>query len=122
MLPSEYSADTLADQPETLAIRVLGFLMSSRSGLSRLLSHAGLAEADLRRRPVATQHLAAVLDFLITDEALLMGFTRAVELSPESLYEARRRLRLAAAFATRGVAPALSWRVAGGALAGALRR
>ena len=123
MLPFEFSSGAASGQSEVLAIRALGFITSTRSGLNRLLAHSRLGEADFRRRPIAAEHLAAVLDFIITDEALLVAFAGAVEVSPETLYEARRLLRLAPAFAQDGIAPppASGWQGAA-SLAGAQRR
>jgi hypothetical protein len=94
MLPFGSSAVADTEDSELLALRALGFLSSARSGLSRLAQRSGLKETDFARRPLMRAHLAAVLDFMITDEDLLVAFSRAVEVSPETVYEARRLLRL----------------------------
>jgi hypothetical protein len=76
--------------PEAVAIRALGFLASRRAELERFLAHTGLTHADLKRQPAEPEHLAAILDFLISHEPTLLEFSRAVDLPPEAAYEARR--------------------------------
>jgi hypothetical protein len=97
-----------ADEPELLAIRALGFVTSARSGLRRLAQQSQIAESELMRRPIAAEHLAPILDFVIKDEALLDAFAGAVGVPLESVYEARRLLRPAAGFAGATVIPSQS--------------
>ena len=80
----------VADHPEALALRAFGFVQSRRRERERFLAGTGLSEADLGRRPVHREHLAAILDFLIADEAALLDFARTIDLPPEAAYEARR--------------------------------
>jgi uncharacterized protein DUF3572 len=80
----------VADHPEAVALRAVGFLQSRRLECERFLARAGLSEADLGRRPIQPEHLAAILDFLIANEATLLDFARTVDLLPETAYEARR--------------------------------
>ena len=111
MLPLGFSAVLGSEESELLALRALGFVMSARSGLSRLSAESGIRESDLARRPVKREHLARVLDFVITDEALLVAFARAVDVLPESVYEARRLLRLEAFDGSLPPRPSLArWR------------
>jgi hypothetical protein len=81
---------TIADHPEAVAIRAIGFLKSRRSERTRFLAGTGLTETDLGRRPVQPEHLAAIFDYLIANEAALLDFARATDLPPEAAYEARR--------------------------------
>jgi hypothetical protein len=76
--------------PEAVAIRALGFLTSRRTELERFLAHTGLTPADLKHQPVESEHLAAILDYVISHERTLLEFSRAVDLPPEAAYEARR--------------------------------
>jgi hypothetical protein len=78
------------DGPEALALRATGFVMSQRLALDSFVTNAGLSAAELDRRPIEPRHLAAVLDFLIADEAMLLEFARRVGVPPEAAYEARR--------------------------------
>jgi hypothetical protein len=86
-----------ADHWQAVAVRALGFVADDRSECDRFLAGAGMSRADLQRRPVATTHLAAVLDFLVTNESALQKFVRKVDISMEAAYEARRRWRQLAA-------------------------
>lgn len=76
--------------PEAVAIRALGFLAGQRAELERFLLASGLSHADFRRDPIDTAHLAAMLDFLIANGSLLLEFSRAMDVTPATVYEARR--------------------------------
>ncbi len=80
---------TALNQPEILAFRALGFVRSRPDGMARLTSHSGISEGDLGRRPPSAEQLAAVLDFLVTNEALLREFIGQTALPVEAAYEAR---------------------------------
>ncbi len=86
------AATSGADHWRSVAVRALGFVADDRLELDRFLARAGLSRADLLQRPVATTHLTAVLDFLITNETALQKFARKVDLPMEAAYEARRAL------------------------------
>lgn len=85
-----YSWGEGSEQPETVALRALGFVASDQSELQRFLTRSGLTAGDLERQPIDRRHLSAVLDFLLADETMLTRFTRAVDLPAEAAYEARR--------------------------------
>ncbi len=86
-LPQTWAA--LLTHPEAVALRVLGFVASDRPELDRFLSETGLSQGDLKRVPICLEYLAAILDFLVTNEAALLRFARAVDLPPEAVHEAR---------------------------------
>lgn len=85
-----YSWTDSSEQPESVALRALGFVASDHTELERFLSSSGLSADDLARKPVDRRHLSAVLDFLLADEKVLDRFTRTVDLPAEAAYEARR--------------------------------
>src|SRR5712692_7516402 len=78
---------------EALALRALGFIGARPSEREDFLSSFGLTTADLARRPVRPEHLAAALDFLIGNEAMLLAFAETLDLAPDAAYEARRLFR-----------------------------
>jgi hypothetical protein len=80
------------ERPDGVALRAVGFMAGDPAALDRFLAGSGLSAAELDQRPIPPRHLAAVLDFIIGDEAVLLAFSRRVELPPEAAYEARRRL------------------------------
>lgn len=89
------------DGPEALALRAAGFVIANRPALDSFLVEAGLSAAELSQRPIEPRHLAAVLDFLIAHEAVLLEFARRVDLPPEAAYEARRMFNGGAVLSAR---------------------
>jgi hypothetical protein len=67
----------IAEQPETLA---------------RFLALTGIGPATLRLSAARPEFAGAVLDFLLTDEALARGFAGLHGLAPEALMAARAAL------------------------------
>ena len=89
----EISWNADLDDSLGVALKALAFVRSDQPRFHRFLSDAGLARADVERWPPRNQDLAALLDFLIADEAALQAFSRRADLRPEAAYEARRLLR-----------------------------
>lgn len=90
--PASMNGMSSADHWRSVAVRALGFVAGDRLELDRFLAGAGISRADIERRPVATTHLTAVLDFLITNQTALQTFARKVDIPLEAAYEARRAL------------------------------
>ena len=59
---------------ETLALKALGWLAGQEGQLQVFLGASGMTEQDLRTRADDPEMLAAVLDFLMMDDAWVMGF------------------------------------------------
>jgi len=78
------------DHSRAVALRALGFISGDRSYLERFLSSACMTHTDLCKRPTSPAHLAAILDFIIDNELVLLRFARTVDISLETVYEARR--------------------------------
>jgi hypothetical protein len=81
-----------ADAAEALAIEVLGFIGSDPERLERFMSLAGLGVENLRAAAANSGFLAAVLDHLMADEALLLAFTANSGRDPGSVAKARATL------------------------------
>jgi len=77
---------------ETLALQALTHLAQDGDALVRFLTLSGLELDDLRGRAGAPELLAAVIDFLLSDEALCAAFLEAENLDPQMLHAARRAL------------------------------
>jgi hypothetical protein len=75
---------------ESVGIRALGFLSSRPMDFARFLATTGRAPEDFTRAPYGHDQLAAALEFLVTNEATLQGFTQLTSRSPETIYDARR--------------------------------
>jgi len=60
--------------------------------LARFLNLSGVDPDTLRERAAEPEFLAAVLDFLLTDDALLAAFCEAQSLDARTLHVTRARL------------------------------
>ncbi len=77
---------------QTLALKALTHLAGDGDNLLRFLRISGLEPDDLRQRAGDPELLAAVIDFLLSDEALCTGFSAAEGIDPRMLHAARRAL------------------------------
>jgi hypothetical protein len=84
--------DTNPADPEALALSALGWTLSDESRAQRLLALTGLSPQALRERLGEPGLLASVLTFLEAHEPDLLAAADALEISPEVLVAARRRL------------------------------
>ena len=80
------------EQAETLALQALGYLAADEDRLSRFVLTTGLTPQDLRQRAGDPMFLAGVLDYLMTDDALVVAFAEENAVAPEAVMAARRRL------------------------------
>lgn len=62
---------------ETLALRALAWLAADDDLLGRFLGASGAAPGDLAAGAADPRFLAAVLDFVLTDDSLVMAFCDA---------------------------------------------
>ena len=79
-------------EAETLALKALAFLAHSQEEIDRFVALSGVAPADLRARADEPEILAAVLDFLLTDDSRVTGFCEEASIDPRELHAARRAL------------------------------
>jgi hypothetical protein len=80
------------EDAETIALRALGFLAGEPKQLQRFLSLTGLEPGDLSEAAETAPVQAAVLDYLLQDESLLMVFSSHAGLRPDALPAARALL------------------------------
>lgn len=81
---------------EAIAAQGLAFLAQEPAQLSRFLSLTGLAPAEIRARAGAPEFLAAVLEYLLGDESLLLVFAERASVAPETIAPALALLQEAA--------------------------
>lgn len=79
-------------EAETLALKALAFLAHSPEDIDQFVALSGVAPADLRARADEPEILAAVLDFLLTDDTRVTGFCEEAGIDPRELHAARRAL------------------------------
>jgi hypothetical protein len=80
------------ESAETIGLQVLGWLASNDDLLPTFLGSTGASEDDLRARAADPQFLGAVLDFLMMDDAWVIGFCDSHTLPYVRIMEARQAL------------------------------
>jgi len=80
------------DAAQALALNALTFLATEPENLDRLLAQSGLDIATLRARAGESELLSAVLDFLLANEDLLLGFCEEISTDPKAVHMARHVL------------------------------
>ena len=83
---------TNEEEAEHLALSALGWTLSDHARAERLLGLTGLTPDDLRSRLGERSLLAEILRFLEAHEPDLIACSGALEVAPERLVQARRRL------------------------------
>ncbi len=80
------------EQAETIALQALSFLARDDELLSRFLMTTGLTPQELKQRVREPDLLGGVLDAILADDTVLLGFCNATSLSPDTIVQARRAL------------------------------
>jgi hypothetical protein len=80
------------DSAETLALQALAWLAAHDDLLPVFLNATGASEGDLAKRASDPEFLGAVLDFLMMDDAWVIGFCDHVAIPYERIMEARAAL------------------------------
>jgi len=78
--------------PETLAAEVLGRLAAEPERLGRFLALTGANPATIREAVREPGFLAAVLDHVVQDEALLVAVAAELGLPPQAIADTQARL------------------------------
>ena len=77
---------------EILALEGLGWLAQDGDSIQKFLNLSGMDVADLRAAAGDPATCAAILDFLLADEPLLIKFCEAADVQPQKIASARRAL------------------------------
>ena len=80
------------ESAETLALRALGWLAEDRDRLGAFLAETGASPSDLATQAADPAFLAAILDHLLTSDALVIGFCQAEGLPNDAPMRARAAL------------------------------
>lgn len=81
------------DEAEKLAIEALTFLATDQGRMAQFIAATGYGLAAIRAEAGSLQFLAAVLDFLMEDESLLLVFAAHTGCDPRKIGVAREVLR-----------------------------
>ena len=80
------------DQATTIALQALAFIASDAEVLGNFLAQSGLGPEDLKKRMDNPDLQGAVLDLILADDRVLLGFCNANDLTPEIVIHARQAL------------------------------
>jgi Protein of unknown function (DUF3572) len=80
------------DRATTLALEALAFLAADSDAFGRFANLTGLDPTSARARAGEPEFLASVLDFLLSDEALLLDFCADGSTDPHRVHLARHAL------------------------------
>lgn len=80
------------ESAELLGLQVLGWLAGNDDLLPTFLSSTGASEDDLRERAGDALFLGAVFDFLMMDDAWVVGFCDSAKVPYERIMQARAAL------------------------------
>ncbi len=77
---------------EALGVRVFGYVTGDPGRLLRFMESAGLSPDALRQAANGPEFVAGLLDHVVADEELLLACAAALEVPPERITQAWRRL------------------------------
>ena len=80
------------ERAEGMAVEALSFLARSPERLARFLDVSGLRPDTLRAAAGEPGFLTGLMDYLVSDEELLVAFAGEIGASPESVMQARHVL------------------------------
>jgi hypothetical protein len=80
------------EEAEALALTALEFLSQDGERIGRFLALSGLDPGSLRKAAAEPGFLPGVLDYVATDEGLLVEFAEAAGIAPPRVGEARHLL------------------------------
>jgi hypothetical protein len=82
-----------AEAGTAMAIEALAWLAADENRLERFLALSGLGPQNLRKAAAEPRFLTAILDYLASNEALLIDFARDSGRTPEQAARAHAALR-----------------------------
>lgn len=80
------------ESAESLALQGLGWLAGQDEAFGAFLAQSGSDAAEVRARAAEPELLGSVLDFLLSDEDLLLRFCAEAGFAPEAPMRARAAL------------------------------
>ncbi|WP_346432816.1 DUF3572 domain-containing protein [Breoghania sp.] len=92
MIGIERDSGLTPQEAEGIAVEALGFIAREPDHLGRFLAFSGLGPDTLRDAAAEPGFLAGVLEFLMSDESLLLTFTENARIRPTMIAVAHFRL------------------------------
>lgn len=90
--PSRPGSDALRQAAEAVAIDALSYLAADVEQLGRFLAITGIGPEAIRDAARDPNFLAGVLDYMASDETLLVAFATHADLKPATVERARALL------------------------------
>ena len=90
MIPKHSSHKTL--ESSTIALQLMAFLASDDERMERFSALSGMTLGDMKDGANNPVFLGFMLDYALQDEALILSFAEAHEITPQTLALARRQL------------------------------
>jgi len=75
-----------------IAIKSLAYISQSPEEISKFIALTGIESSDIIRLKENLKFLGGVLDFVTSDESLLLAFCSSEKISPEGVEAARNQL------------------------------
>ena len=85
-------SNKVSEQAEIMAIQALSYLAGDPERLARFLALTGVSATEIRAAAAAPGFLAGVLEYLVSEEALLTGFAAEHGYKAQTLEAARLAL------------------------------
>ena len=80
------------DEAEAVALLALSYITTHEEALERFLAMSGLEPGTIRHAAASPGFLAAILDYVASDEPLLLALAKELDARPERIMEAHRTL------------------------------
>lgn len=80
------------EQASVVALEALAYIAGEEAALLRFIQFAGVSSDQLRRTAAEPETQAGVLDFVLSDESLLLAFCESCGYPPETPARARQAL------------------------------
>jgi hypothetical protein len=80
------------DEAETIALGAFSYITEHEDALTRFLSTSGLRPDTIRSAAAEPGFFAAILDYVASDEPLLIVLAKELNTQPERIMEAHRTL------------------------------
>ena len=80
------------DVAEAVALQAIAYLMADDELMAGFLAASGCATDELKRRLKDRGFLAGALDYLLSDDSVVIAFARQIDVAPETPLLARERL------------------------------
>ena len=80
------------DVAEAMALQAVAYLMADEELMTGFLAASGCAPDDLRGRLKDRGFLVGALDYLLSDDSVVIAFTTHIDVAPETPLHAREKL------------------------------